>query len=163
MGEAGRAIPVFTASADKEKAAALFATFKEKANALFKEGDYLKAISTYDRALDLKPAPSDKDAAIIHANAAQALLNLAAADQSDEKKEGCAGEAMRRAMLATQLDPGYAKAHARVAAACDLLGEPAAAKEAREKAAACTAVANAAEKKAKAAKRAEDEERKRAL
>merc|ERR1711870_113354 len=115
----------------------------------FKAGDYLKAIATYDRALDLKPSPSDKDAAILHANAAQALLNLAASEQS-EKKEGCAAEAMRRAMLATQLDPGYAKAHARVAAACDLLGEPAAAKEARDQAAACTTAANAAEETAKA-------------
>merc|ERR1712217_652913 len=70
--EAGRSIPVFTANVDQEKAAALFATFKEKANAFFKAGDYLKAIATYDRALDLKPSPSDKDAAILHANAAQA-------------------------------------------------------------------------------------------
>jgi hypothetical protein len=72
-------------------------------------------------------------------NAAQALLNLAAADEG-EKRQGCAAEAMRRAVLATRLDPTYAKAHARVAMACDILGEAEAAAESRKKADVCAQV-----------------------
>jgi hypothetical protein len=160
--EAGRSIPVFSQKVPADQTARLFAAFKEKANGFFKAGEYLKAISAYDAALALKPPPPDADAAIAHANAAQALLNLANADESG-KREGCAAEAMRRALLATQLDPTYTKAHARVAAACDLLGESAAAAEAREKAAACAAAASAAEAKAKAAKHAEAEEKRKVL
>lgn len=152
--EAGRSIPVFTQKEATESSAKEFAAKKEEANALFKAGNYLKAIAAYDAALSVKPPPPDKDAAIAHANAAQALLNIAAADKTN-KKEGCAAEAMRRAVLATQLDPGYAKAHARVAAACDILGEAAAAAEARAKAAAATEAGNAADAKAKAEKAAE--------
>jgi len=162
--EAGRSVPVFTrlAADVAAQSASLFAAMKEKGNGFFKAGDYLKAISAYDCAVKVKPSPPDSDLAIIHANAAQALLSLAAADESG-KKEGCAAEAMRRAMLATQLDPAYAKGHARVAAACDLLGEPEAAAEARGKATACAEKASAAEAKAKAAKLAEADEKRKAL
>jgi len=160
--EAGRPVPVFTrsdAGAANAKTGPTFAARKEEANALFEAGEYVKAIAAYDAALAAGP-PSDTDAAVAHANAAQALLNLAAADE--QRREACAAEAFRRAHAATQLDPNYAKAHARVAAAADILGESAAAVEARAKAEACVKAAAAAEAAARAKSKAEAEEKRQA-
>merc|ERR1712193_425965 len=137
-----------------------FQELKDKGNALFKTGDYVKAIVAYDAALATKPAPNDKDASIVHSNAAQAMLNLAR--DSEEKREGCAAEAMKRALIATQLDPMNAKAHVRCAAACDYLGEKEAAAEARSKADACMATSASAEAAAKEAKLAEAQKEKAA-
>jgi len=134
--EGGKQVPVFShGSAGAVSAAPTFAEKKENANALFKAGKFLAAIAAYDAALNVKPPPSDSEAAIAHANAAQALLNLAAAD--DERKQACAAEALRRAARAGELAPSYAKAHARCAAACDILGEAEAAAEFRQRAEAC--------------------------
>mmetsp|Transcript_101737 Transcript_101737/g.286885 ORF Transcript_101737/g.286885 Transcript_101737/m.286885 type:complete len:571 (-) Transcript_101737:110-1822(-) len=166
--EAGRPVPVFshaaeTAETAKSATSSQFATLKERGNALFKGGEYVKAIVAYDAALGAG-APGDSDAAVVHANAAQALLNLAAADEA--RRAPCAAEAMRRAMVAVELDPTNAKAHARCAAACEILGEPAAAAEAKAKADACLAAdaATRAIKQAEAQKkRTAAEEQKAAL
>jgi hypothetical protein len=157
---ADRTVPVFKHQEKEE--IDRFTVKKEEANRFFKAGEYVKAIAAYDAALACKPPPSDQNMAVAHANAAQALLNLAAADQSD-KREGCIAEAFRRACLAAELDPTYTKAHARVAAACELLGETAAAAEARAKAEACAATDKAAAAKAKQAEAAEADEKRRSL
>merc|ERR1711957_1050577 len=131
----------------------------DEANTFFKAGDYVKAIAAYDAALDLKPPPADKDAAVAHCNAAQALLNLAAKDE--ERREACAAEALRRAHIAVELDPLYPKAHARCAAACDILGEMEAAADFRSRAENCSATKAAAESAEQAAKRAEADQRRK--
>eukprot|EP00440_Ansanella_granifera_P062729 gb/GFBE01068019.1/.p1 GENE.gb/GFBE01068019.1/~~gb/GFBE01068019.1/.p1 ORF type:complete len:571 (+),score=140.95 gb/GFBE01068019.1/:1-1713(+) len=163
--EAGKPVPVFTqkATADKAKASKTFASKKEEGNALFKAGEYVKAIMAYDAALEAG-APSDADAAIAHSNAAQALLNLAAADAP--RREACAAEALKRANAAAQLDPTNAKAFARCAAACDVLGEAEAAAEFRERQEGCTAAdaATRALRQAEAQKKQKElEERREAL
>jgi hypothetical protein len=84
--EAGRSVPVFTHSSADTRAAEQFAAKKEEANSLFKAGSYLKAIAAYDAALATKPPPSDADAAIAHANASQACLRLAEADESKKRR-----------------------------------------------------------------------------
>jgi len=156
--EAGQKVPVFTH--EETSRPSKFQELKDKGNTLFKTGDYVKAIVAYDAALATKPAPNDKDASIVHSNAAQAMLNLAR--DSEEKREGCAAEAMKRALIATQLDPMNAKAHVRCAAACDYLGEKEAAAEARSKADACMATSASAEAAAKEAKLAEAQKEKAA-
>lgn len=146
--EAGGTVPVFTHASEKAAGAekgAEFAAAKEDANALFRAGDHVKAVAAYDRALGLGP-PSDADAAVVHSNAAQALLQLAATDPA--RREQIAAEALRRGARAVELDGTYFKAHARCAAACELLGESAAAAEFRAQADACLA-ADAATKAAK--------------
>lgn len=155
-----RAVPVFKHQEKEE--VDKFTVKKEEANAFFKAGEYVKAIAAYDAALASKPPPSDQNMAVAHANAAQALLNLAAADKSD-KREGCIAEAFRRACLAAELDPTYTKAHARVAAACELLGETAAAAEARSKAEACAVAEKTAAAKTKQAQAMEADEKRRSL
>lgn len=156
--EAGRPVPVFAASepkaAPKPGSDGRFAAKKEEANALFKAGDYVKALAAYDAAVAAGP-PCDADAAIAHANAAQALLNLATADP--ERRDACAAEALRRAHTAAELDPTYPKAHARCAAACDILGEADAARDFRVKAEAATAARAATDSAAKAVQRVEAE------
>jgi len=152
---AGHDVPVFTCEGEREAESRRFAAKKEEANALFKAGRYFQAIVLYDAAL-ARP-PSDSDAAVLHANAAQALLNLAAADAT--RREVCAAEAFRRAVIAAQLDPSYVKAHMRTAAACELLGEPDAAAEARARADACST----AEAAARVQARAEAQEQRGAL
>lgn len=139
--EAGKRVPVFgnegvdTGSSPSSQQET-FAMKKEAANALFKAGEYVKAIAAYDAALNIRPVPSDTEAAVAHTNAAQALLKLA---DSDEPRRGpCAAEALRRAVRAGELDPSYAKAHIRCAAACDMLGEKEAAEEFRQRAEACS-------------------------
>jgi len=147
--EAGKPVPVFThegsgtATAGSKAAPVLetFAKKKEAANAFFKAGEFVKAIAAYDAALNVKPLPSDAEAAIAHANAAQAMLNLAASEEDETRRQGCAAEALRRGNRAGELDPTYAKAHARCAAACDILGEVQAAAEFRSRAEACGAAA----------------------
>jgi tetratricopeptide (TPR) repeat protein len=156
--EAGQKIPVF--KHDESSGPSKFQELKDKGNALFKTGEFVKAIVAYDAALATKPAPSDKDASIVHSNAAQAMLNLAR--DSAEKREGCAAEAMKRALIATQLDPTNAKAHARCAGACDILGEKDAAAEARAKADACLATTAAAEAATKEARLLEAQKEKEA-
>merc|ERR1711974_67902 len=156
--EAGQKIPVFVH--EENTGPSKFQELKDKGNALFKTGEFVKAIVAYDAALATKPAPTDKDASIVHSNAAQAMLNLARDDA--EKREGCAAEAMKRSLIATQLDPTNAKAHARCAAACDILGEKEAAAEARAKADACMAHNAAAEAAANEAKLAEAQKEKEA-
>jgi tetratricopeptide (TPR) repeat protein len=162
--EAGRPVPVFThakggaapaGTSSSSSGKEAFLAKKEEANKLFKAGEYIKAIQAYDAALGLQP-PSPADAAVVHANAAQALLNLAAADEA--RKVPCAAEALRRASTAAELDPTYAKAHARCAAACEILGETAAAAEFKAKAAGCSA----ADAATKAARQAEAEKEREA-
>lgn len=160
--EAGGAIPLFI-HGDETKTntpPSHFTQKKEEGNALFKAGEYVKAIMAYDAALRTGP-PSDSDAAVVHANAAQALLNLSAADAL--RREACAAEAFRRAIMAAELDPTNVKAHLRCAASCEILGEHAAASEAKAKADACSAVRAATEALAMAAKTAEAEEKRKAL
>jgi len=165
--EAGRPVPVFSSqkssssssapsksSSDQEKAEQ-FASKKEEANSLFKAGDYVKALAAYDAALAIG-APSNADGAIVHSNAAQACLSLAS--QDEPRRTPCAAEAFKRAMTASQLDPMNAKAHARMAAACEILGEPTAAAEARQKAEECMRL----KAEADAAKRVEFEDNRKA-
>jgi len=162
--QSGGPMPVFSHPDPEEVAKpSQFAKLKEQANAVFKAGDYVKAIVAYDAALSSKPAPSDSDAAIAHANAAQAMLNLAGVEVDNDRKQGCAAEAMRRAMLASQLDPTFGKAHARLAAACEILGEHAAATEARGKAEACANAKAIADTAANAAKQSEAEKEREEL
>lgn len=113
---------------------------KRKANARFKAGEYIEAIKGYDAALAIPP-PSNADAAICHSNAAQALLNLAAADAP--RREACAAEALRRGMQAVEVDETNFKAYMRCVAACEILNEHAAADEFKAKADACAAANNA--------------------
>eukprot|EP00930_Biecheleria_cincta_P083828 TRINITY_DN73337_c0_g1_i1.p1 TRINITY_DN73337_c0_g1~~TRINITY_DN73337_c0_g1_i1.p1 ORF type:complete len:614 (+),score=112.76 TRINITY_DN73337_c0_g1_i1:59-1843(+) len=161
--EKGMPVPVFSrkpagSPADKASyasSASDYASRKDAANALFKSGDFVKALAAYDAALAAGP-PGDAEAAVLHANASQALLRLA--EQDEPRRLPCAAEAMKRAVRATELDPTYAKAYARCAAACDILGEPAAAAEARAKAESCLA----AEAATKNAKRREAEETRKA-
>ncbi|CAE7717786.1 ELD1 [Symbiodinium sp. KB8] len=137
--ENGQPVPVFTKDASKSKAATseAFLRKKEEGNALFKAGDYLKAIRAYDAAL-AEPC-GDGDASIAQSNAAQvALLNLA-------------GEAISK-------DSTNAKAFARCAAACDILGEAEAAAEFRGHASRCEAAAQATRNQRKA----EEEQRQEA-
>eukprot|EP00929_Paragymnodinium_shiwhaense_P056705 TRINITY_DN28387_c0_g1_i1.p1 TRINITY_DN28387_c0_g1~~TRINITY_DN28387_c0_g1_i1.p1 ORF type:complete len:563 (-),score=140.25 TRINITY_DN28387_c0_g1_i1:262-1950(-) len=158
--EGGKSIPVFdhADSVSSKEASARFMAKKDEGNQFFKSGEFVKAIAAYDAAL--KPgAPSNADASIVHSNAAQALLKLAAADVP--RREACAAEAMRRAVQATELDPNNAKAHARLAAACEILGEAAAAAEAQAKAEACLAKQASADSAAKAAKAAEAEKKRK--
>jgi len=129
--ESGRPIPVFGRDVEDTvaKAAAakeIFLKKKDAANAFFKGGEFVKAIAAYDAALAAQ-VPSDADAAIVHSNAAQALLNLA--EQDEPRKQACAAEALRRAAKAVELDGANAKALARCAAACAILGETEAAAE----------------------------------
>jgi len=135
--EAGRPVPVFSPGGAPAPPAGTFAARKDAANALFRAGEYVKAIAAYDAALAATPTPSGPEAAVAHANAAQAILRLAEADA--ERRMECAAEALRRAARAAELDPGYAKAHARCAAACDILGEAAAAADFRARAEALSA------------------------
>eukprot|EP00811_Abedinium_folium_P025088 NODE_3561_length_2018_cov_15.497091.p1 GENE.NODE_3561_length_2018_cov_15.497091~~NODE_3561_length_2018_cov_15.497091.p1 ORF type:complete len:581 (+),score=191.37 NODE_3561_length_2018_cov_15.497091:82-1824(+) len=158
--EGGRPVPVFThgeasGATAMPSTSSRFADLKEVANAHFKAGRYIEAIKGYNAALEVPP-PSDADAAIINANAAQALLNLAALD--DPRKEGCAAEALRRATAAAELDPTNLKAHLRCAAACEILNEPAAAAEFKAKA---NGVA-AAEAATKAVRKEQEEDKRRA-
>lgn len=162
--EKGMPVPVFSSRkaaglpADKALSASSasdFASRKEAANALFKSGDFVKALAAYDAALAAGP-PGDAEAAVLHSNASLALLRLA--EQDGPRRLPCAAEAMKRAVRATELDPTYAKAYVRCAAACDILGEPAAAAEARAKADGCLA----AEEATKNAKRREIEENRNA-
>lgn len=131
--EHGKPVPVFSHSSPGDAGAAQlsFAAKKEAANRLFKSGEFVKAIAAYDAALKAPP-PTDADAAVIHSNAAQALLNLAAADVP--RREACAAESLRRASTALELDPSNVKACARCAAACDILGEADAAADFRARA-----------------------------
>jgi len=156
--EAGKPLPVFTKESASEKAAAskTFTSKKDEGNALFKAGECVKAVMAYDAALEAG-APKDADAAVAHSNAAQALLNLAAADPP--RREACAAEALRRANAAAELDPTNAKAFARCAAACDILGEDEAAKEFRARQEGCTA----ADAATRALKQAEAERRRKEL
>jgi len=161
---AGKPVPVFAAKGGRSSIAEMpkeFAANKEEGNKLFKAGEYVKAIRAYDAAIEAG-APSDADAAIAHSNAAQALLNLAAADEP--RREACAAEALKRAVTATGLDPTNAKAYARCAAACDLLGEDAAAKEFRERQEGCAAAdaATRALRQAEAEKKQKELQEKRA-
>lgn len=148
---AQRSVPVFghADARDSSTLAATFADRKDLANRLFKRGEYVKALKAYDFALSAG-APSNADASTIHSNAAQTLLNMAVADKP--RAEACAAEAMKRALTAAELDASNTKAHLRCAAACDILGEAAAAAEARAKAEQCAAVQAAAEAKQKEAK-----------
>ncbi|CAJ1361272.1 unnamed protein product [Effrenium voratum] len=154
--EKGRPVPVFTQNVAKKAASSDgFAKKKEEGNALFKAGDFVKAVAAYDSAL-AEPAP-DGEAAVAHSNAAQALLKLADAEAGDRRK-ACAAEALRRAREAIQLDPTNIKALARCAAACDLLGEAEAAAEFRQHQQGCEAACEAT----RAARRAEVERQQRA-
>jgi len=136
--EQGKAVPVFKHSDSdaNEPKRESFAMKKDAANALFKAGEYLKAIDAYEDALNMKPPPSAAEAAVAYANAAQAMINLATAEKDHEKRLGCAAEALRRANRAVELDPSYVKAHLRCANACDILGEADAAAAFRQRVAA---------------------------
>lgn len=161
--EKGKPVPVFSRKANSSSgdtsssasSAADFASRKEAANTLFKSGDFVKALAAYDATLAAGP-PGDAEAAVLHCNASMALLRLA--EQDEPRRLPCAAEAMKRAVRATELDPTYAKAYLRCATACDILGEPAAAAEARAKADGCIA----AEAATKDAKRREKEESRKA-
>lgn len=155
--ENGQPVPVFTKDASKSKAATseAFLRKKEEGNALFKAGDYLKAIRAYDAAL-AEPC-GDGDASIAQSNAAQALLNLAG-EASGEAGRAAAAEALRRAREAISKDSTNAKAFARCAAACDILGEAEAAAEFRGHASRCEAAAQATRNQRKA----EEEQRQEA-
>merc|ERR550514_2247451 len=159
--EASRAVPVFARAdeADAKSAASKFACKKDEGNAHFKAGEYVKAIMAYDVALTL--GPSDTDAAVVHANAAQACLNLAAADVP--RREACAAEALRRAHIAARLDLTNGKAHARCAMACEILGEQEAVAEFKAMADVCFAARADDDAATKAARRAEIEEKRKAL
>ncbi|KAJ7592878.1 hypothetical protein C8J56DRAFT_929713 [Mycena floridula] len=83
------------------------ARFKDEGNALFAKQKFVEACAKYTEAIDFEPS------AVLYANRAACRLNtkeyLAACDDSK---------------MAIQLDPSYAKAHARLATAHDYMNAP---------------------------------------
>lgn len=72
---------------------------KSQANNLYKEADYLEAVSKYSKSLEICPLREGKDRAVLHANRAAALI----ANQQNK-------EALPDLDRALELDPNYLKA-----------------------------------------------------
>ncbi|KAJ1458790.1 hypothetical protein M885DRAFT_561489 [Pelagophyceae sp. CCMP2097] len=126
---------------------------KDAGNQLFAAGEYAQSWGRYDAAISLGEAAAQegdgevaRPLAIVHANAAAALLKLAdvavwalaSPGTKSPDASAKAAQALRHAMRAAQLDANYAKAHARCAAAFTILGETAAAADATRLAEECT-------------------------
>ncbi|KAF8059431.1 TTC1 [Scenedesmus sp. PABB004] len=83
------------------------AGLREQGNALFKAGDFLKAAAKYTAALR-EPGTPDADAARLYSNRSAALLKL-----------NKVAKALADAEAAVRLDPGWDKAHMRMALALE--------------------------------------------
>eukprot|EP00435_Cladocopium_sp_Y103_P073819 s164_g45.t1 len=75
--ENGRAVPVFTQTPKVASAvsSATFLKMKDQGNSLFKAGEFMKAVSAYNAALNEDGVPP-ADAAVAHSNAAQERTDL---------------------------------------------------------------------------------------
>lgn len=178
--EKGGPLPVFGDVSDASRAQEHLRCCearKAEGNAKFAAGDFRSAAAAYSAGLnelddDLFPFFEDRVAASKTIAATRANLAAALLAIDDNNKEQRAAEALRQASKALELDPHYAKAHARCASAFEALGESRAAAESRALAAQCAArdkrdrldAANAAQAARQAElERREEVKKKRAL
>lgn len=139
--EAGRPTPVFGDVMDARRAQELqerCEKLKTLGNAKFAAGDYRAAAAAYAQGAKLLDDEGSQESQHIFSfftdnraikTVAATRANLAAALLQDSPDKSRAAEALRHAMRSVELDPEYAKGHARCAAAFKILGENDAAAE----------------------------------